>query len=193
MDKYTGRSVSRSGWYCDVAHGGRLESKRLCHRASPFHTEHNISSTIDRRLPGNSLHGRLISAKTEYPFGLHWQLSCDCPFKMDNNQSATSTSTETTTNNQPLSDVGDIEQQTLSKKAQKKAAKQVRLAELKLERRAREKAAKKEKKRLKREAGEPIESDARKRARKEESGPPFMAKLVIDLGFDSLMTDKVRI
>jgi tRNA (guanine9-N1)-methyltransferase len=88
----------------------------------------------------------------------------------------------------------------LSKKAQKKAAKAARLAAQKLERRAREKETKKEKKRLKRAAQEQDDEDEaesaipRKRVRvSKPSGPviKFGARLVIDLGFDDKMTEKV--
>jgi tRNA (guanine9-N1)-methyltransferase len=91
----------------------------------------------------------------------------------------------------------------LSKKAQKKAAKAARFASQKLERRAREKEAKKEKKRLKRAAqeqdqdgeGEGEDAITRKRAKVLKSTGPttkFGARLVVDLGFDDKMTDKVR-
>ncbi|KAI6034942.1 guanine-1-methyltransferase-domain-containing protein [Pisolithus orientalis] len=63
--------------------------------------------------------------------------------------------------------------QGLSKKAQKRAAKAARLHELKLERRARERETKK-----------------RKQAGARPGCSPFNARLVIDLGFDELMTDK---
>lgn len=92
----------------------------------------------------------------------------------------------------------------LSKKAQKKAAKQAYFAERKLERRAREKEAKKEKKRQRRErqeriaAGEVVSDDdedggtqpERKKARKEGPIRPFNARVAVDLGFDDMMSDK---
>ena len=114
-------------------------------------------------------------------------------------------------------------QQTLSKNAQKKLAKAAYHQQRKLEWRAREKAAKKEKKRLLREerqrqqSSQPQSQDvaagtstvgeddtdagtrnadgqpARKRARYCAYGTPFNARVVIDLGFDSYMTDRVRI
>lgn len=83
--------------------------------------------------------------------------------------------------------------QGLSKKAQKRAAKAARLHELKLERRAREKEAKKHKRRERAQAiarGELDESASRKR-RKTDAGAVFNARVVIDLGFDELMSDKV--
>jgi len=89
----------------------------------------------------------------------------------------------------------------LSKKAQKKAAKTARFAAQKLERRAREKEARKEKK-LKRAAQEHDRGDtdeaegasARKRPKVDKPVGPvvkFGARLVIDLGFDDKMTDKI--
>lgn len=93
----------------------------------------------------------------------------------------------------------------LSKKAQKKAAKQAYFAEKKLERRAKEKAAKKEKKRQRREreeriaAGEVLSDGdddgdiqpVRKKVRKNGPVEPFNARVVLDLGFDDMMSDKV--
>ena len=81
-----------------------------------------------------------------------------------------------------------------SKKAQKKAAKAARYAEQKAERRAREK----ERKKLKRAAAQP-EPDSEdgtvprlKRAKLDpNSQTKFGARLVIDLGFDDKMTEKV--
>ncbi|KZT06515.1 uncharacterized protein LAESUDRAFT_653560 [Laetiporus sulphureus 93-53] len=88
--------------------------------------------------------------------------------------------------------------QPLSKNAQKRLAKAARTAELKKERRAAEKERKKEKKRVqaeKRAAGELEGKDdeqalSRKKRRMGE-GPrtPFGATVVVDLGFDSMMTD----
>jgi len=81
----------------------------------------------------------------------------------------------------------------VSKKAQKKAAKAVRYAEQKTERRAREK----EKKKLKRAAAQPEPHDedgAVLRSKRVKLGPSsqtkFGARLVIDLGFDDKMTEK---
>ena len=85
--------------------------------------------------------------------------------------------------------------QTLSKRAQKRAAKAAFLAEKKLERRAREKAARKEKKRQKREAGEgwyEDEEPSQKKLKRAGPAQPFDARVVIDLGFDDMMTDKVH-
>ncbi len=83
----------------------------------------------------------------------------------------------------------------ISKKAMKRAAKAERLAALKLERRAREKQAKKEKKRVmaeKRAACELDEDD--EEGRKRRSKRPkieFGGKVIVDLGFDGMMIDKV--
>jgi len=83
----------------------------------------------------------------------------------------------------------------ISKKAMKRAAKAERLALLKLERRAREKQAKKEKKRVmaeKRAACELDEDD--EEGRKRRSKRPkieFGGKVIVDLGFDKMMNDKV--
>lgn len=82
----------------------------------------------------------------------------------------------------------------LSKKAQKKAAKAARYAEQKAERRAREK----ERKKLKRAAAQPEpqnEDGAAPRSKRVKLDPSsrtmFGARLVIDLGFDDKMTEKV--
>lgn len=83
----------------------------------------------------------------------------------------------------------------LSKSAQKKAARAARLAELKLQRRAKEKEAKKEKKRIraeKRAAGELDDQDEAESARqRKKSRILFGGRVVIDLGFDHLMSEKV--
>lgn len=84
----------------------------------------------------------------------------------------------------------------LSKKAQKRALKMARLEERKMERRAKERAAKKEKKRKRAErlaAGEQLSEDERqKRAKVDRAKDPFAARVVLDLGFDDKMSDKVR-
>lgn len=80
----------------------------------------------------------------------------------------------------------------MSKNAIKKAAKAARLAELKLERRAREKEAKKEKKRVraeKRAAGDDDEEEIKRRMKRAKL--QFGGTVVVDLGFDSMMNDKV--
>lgn len=85
--------------------------------------------------------------------------------------------------------------QPISKSAQKKAAKAARFAEIKLQRRAREREAKKEKKRIRAElraAGELDEEDeAEKARRKKKPRVQFGGRVVIDLGFDHLMNEKV--
>lgn len=95
------------------------------------------------------------------------------------------------------------EPQPLSKKAQKKLRKAEFLAERKLERRAREKEKKKEKKRERAEriaAGEDVDTAAeddgraKKRAKLSHGAPrnAFGARVVVDLGFDDKMSEKVR-
>lgn len=99
-----------------------------------------------------------------------------------------------------------LEGSQLSKNAQKKLAKAARFAEQKKERRAAEKERKKEKRRLqaqKRAAedldgeneGQDDAADGRKRRKVEEQrGPrvPFGARVVVDLGFDDMMSENVR-
>lgn len=91
----------------------------------------------------------------------------------------------------------------LSKNAQKRLLKTQRKEEFKAERRAREKALKKAKKaelREKRARGE-LDDDEEETARQgkrqkvSHDGPkePFGARLVIDLGFDDSMTDRVSL
>lgn len=105
----------------------------------------------------------------------------------------------------PRNDTTDNQSQPqpLSKKAQKKLRKAEYFAERKLERRAREKEKKKEKKRERAErlaAGEHDDEDdesnsrAKKRAKLAHSGPrnAFGATVVVDLGFDDKMSEKVR-
>ena len=83
----------------------------------------------------------------------------------------------------------------LSKKAQKRALKMARFEERKMERRAKEKASKKEKKRKRAEriaAGEQLsEDEGQKRAKLNRAKEPFAARVVLDLGFDDKMSDKV--
>ncbi|KAF8214073.1 guanine-1-methyltransferase-domain-containing protein [Mycena galopus ATCC 62051] len=79
-----------------------------------------------------------------------------------------------------------------SKSSLKKAARREKIAATKLERRAKEKLAKKEKKRIKAEkraAGE-LDSDDEPKPKKRRIGPPFGGKVVVDLGFDDKMTEK---
>lgn len=82
----------------------------------------------------------------------------------------------------------------LSKSALKKAAKAERFAAVKLERRAKEKEAKKRKKRLiaeKRAAGELDEDEEEKNRCKKRPRIQFGGTVVIDLGFDDKMNEKV--
>ena len=77
-----------------------------------------------------------------------------------------------------------------SKSALKKAAKAERYAAYRLERRAKEKEARKEKRRIraeKRAAAEEDDDEHQKKKIKLEFG----GRVVIDLGFDDKMTDKV--
>lgn len=88
----------------------------------------------------------------------------------------------------------DGSQNPMSKNALKKAAKAERLASLKLERRAREKEAKKEKKRqkaLKRAAGELDEDEDENKCHAKKPRLQFGGTIVVDLGFDDMMNDKV--
>jgi len=89
----------------------------------------------------------------------------------------------------------DAPKNPLSKNAMKKAAKAERFAALKLERRAREKESKKEKKRQKAEkraAGElDDEEEAETKRRAKKPRLQFGGTVVIDLGFDDMMNDKV--
>jgi tRNA (guanine9-N1)-methyltransferase len=83
--------------------------------------------------------------------------------------------------------------QPLSKNAIKKAAKAERYAAFKIERRVKEKEAKKEKKRAiaaKRAAGE-LDEDEEKRRQKKRPRIHFGGKVIVDLGFDDMMTEKV--
>lgn len=101
----------------------------------------------------------------------------------------------------PVPDVPNISSEEtkvepLSKKAQKRTAKAARYAELKAERRAREK----ERKKMKRAAAQsdPHDEDtAVPQPKRVKLDPPsltkFKAKLVIDLGFDDKMSEKVPI
>ncbi|RDB20091.1 tRNA (guanine(9)-N1)-methyltransferase [Hypsizygus marmoreus] len=87
----------------------------------------------------------------------------------------------------------DAAPQTLSKKAMKRAAKAELYAVKKLERRAKEKEAKKEKKRLiaeKRAAGELDEDEEEKNRPKKRPRIEFGGKVVVDLGFDEMMNEK---
>ncbi|KAG6891705.1 hypothetical protein C0992_010108 [Termitomyces sp. T32_za158] len=84
------------------------------------------------------------------------------------------------------------EYQSLSKNALKKAARAERFAAYKLERRAKEKEVKKEKKRVlqaKRAAGE-IDEDEEKKRHKKKPRLHFGGRVVIDLGFDDKMNEK---
>jgi len=86
--------------------------------------------------------------------------------------------------------MSEIPSQPLSKTAIKKAAKAERLASIKQERRAREREAKKEKRRIraeKRAAGELDDTDDRRTKKRKLD---FGGTVVVDLGFDELMSDK---
>jgi len=80
----------------------------------------------------------------------------------------------------------------LSKSAQKKAARAARSIELKYKRRSRGKEIKKEKRRVqaeKRAAGEFDDDDEAERKKKRRV--EFGGRVIVDLGFDHLMSEKV--
>lgn len=84
----------------------------------------------------------------------------------------------------------------LSKNAQKRLLKEARRAEQRVERKAKDRLLKKEKQRVKAEkraAGEPLdEGEERGKKRAMIQRPKrFDARVVIDLGFDDKMNDKV--
>ena len=94
-----------------------------------------------------------------------------------------------------MSPENTLEAVVLSKNAQKRALKMARLEERKMERRAKERAAKKEKKRKRAErvaAGEQLSGDEKQKRAKVDRTNPFAARVVLDLGFDDKMSDKVR-
>ena len=85
---------------------------------------------------------------------------------------------------------------TLSKSQQRKKARQEKMAALKPERRARDRAHKKEKKAEKRrlveeEGADPYEIGLKKMNKRVKRAEPFKANIVIDLGFDDKMSEKV--
>ncbi|KAJ3907022.1 guanine-1-methyltransferase-domain-containing protein [Lentinula edodes] len=94
----------------------------------------------------------------------------------------------------PAPDTESISEVKMSKKAMKKAAKAERYQAFKLERRAREKQMQKEKRRLKaqkRAAGELDDSaELEEKARKRQKMSGFGGKIVLDLSFDELMSEK---
>ncbi|KAJ3895597.1 guanine-1-methyltransferase-domain-containing protein [Lentinula edodes] len=94
----------------------------------------------------------------------------------------------------PPPDTESISEVKMSKKAMKKAAKAERYQAFKLERRAREKQMQKEKRRLKaqkRAAGELDDSaELEEKARKRQKMSGFGGKIVLDLSFDELMSEK---
>ncbi|KAJ7118589.1 guanine-1-methyltransferase-domain-containing protein [Mycena crocata] len=77
-----------------------------------------------------------------------------------------------------------------SKSALKKAARREKFTEIKLEKRAREKLARKEKKRIQAEKRAAGELEDEPKPKKRRVGPPFGGKVVVDLGFDEKMTEK---
>jgi hypothetical protein len=115
-----------------------------------------------------------------------WQMADDHECEAEASTSATCTT-------------GDTLPAPLSKSAQKKALKATRLAALKVERRAREKLAKKEKKRAlaeRRANGLVDDKDdghrSSKRARANDR-VEWGGRVVVDLGFDELMSEKVGV
>ena len=112
----------------------------------------------------------------------------------DQRQAEVSTSTPTVVETPVSTDPAPEGTQPLSKKAQKRAAKQEQWEAKKLERRAREREVKKEKKRIlaeKRAAGE-LEDDVSLNKKAKKRKIDFGGRVVVDLGFDELMNDKVR-
>lgn len=82
----------------------------------------------------------------------------------------------------------------LSKKAQKRLAKQEKYAEFKVERRERERAAKKRKKAERREAieiGEDVQPLQKKRRPAHDAIKAWDGTCILELAFDDKMTDKV--
>jgi tRNA (guanine9-N1)-methyltransferase len=92
--------------------------------------------------------------------------------------------------------LSQLQDQPLSKNARKRLEKAQRMAESKQARRAREKARKQEKKRVLRERTSTegdMEGPLPKKLKISHNPPiPFDATVVIDLGFDNLMTPKVK-
>ena len=82
----------------------------------------------------------------------------------------------------------------LSKKAQKRLAKQEKYAEFKVERRQRERAAKKRKRAERKEAienGQDVQPLQKKRKPAQDEIKPWEGTCVLELAFDDKMTDKV--
>jgi hypothetical protein len=148
----------------------------------------SINSAVRRHAPGmvigsaTSATPRPSTFSSSLPPSLHPTAMEDCP---------------TSHSSQELGSMEKpCEPKVFSKKAQKKALKVARLEERKIERRVKEKAAKKEKKRQRAEriaAGEQVSEDERsqKRAKTNLFRKPFAARVVLDLGFDDKMSDKV--
>lgn len=94
--------------------------------------------------------------------------------------------------------VGDVQLQQLpiSKKQQKRLAREAHRQATKLQRRERERAARKEKRAEKRklvqeEGADPVELGLRKRPKVDRGKRPFDCNVIIDLSFDDKMIDKV--
>lgn len=86
------------------------------------------------------------------------------------------------------------DQPTPSKNSLKKAAKAEKFAALKIERRIREKEARKEKKRTRAEQisnGELLEDEEERKRQKKKPKLSFGGRVLVDLGFDDKMSDKV--
>lgn len=149
-----------------------------------MHNRHLIAHAIQLRDPHHHLPDFHRTAMAPVP-------SVPSPPPALEPQSIPSTSAE------PTSTPASAPAPALSKNALKKARKAELIAERKLERRAREREKRKEKKRQRSEriaAGEDVSDDDRSKKRAKLSAPkaPFGGRVVVDLGFDDKMSDKVR-
>ena len=135
--------------------------------------------------------GRVVSPRSASP-----RIALDCHQDYLSLDSTAMENDTARSSENSLENTSEVAAVVLSKKAQKRALKMARLEERKIERRAKERAAKKEKKRKRAErlaAGEQLSDDERlKRTKADRAKEPFAARVVLDLGFDDKMNDKVR-